>query len=280
MRGAVDSRTMTTPEYALGSDEAEIARLQVQAAAIAEPTELLLQRGGIEKGMRVLDLGTGPGDVAFQLAEMVGPDGSVVGVDRDGAQLAEAARRQTARDLHNVTFRQGDARTYVHDGLFDAVVCRLLLFHLPDAVDVVAHHARALPSGGLFVAVDYDLGGCRALPPVELVSQVCQWLVAGFQYGQADPFIGMRLPLLLEQAGLRDVNSLGVQVYFPPDRPGVASLHTGAVRSLVAAIVASGAATEDELGLDTLEQRLGDAVRAEGAVWTMPTLVGGWGRRA
>jgi hypothetical protein len=90
----------------------------------------------------------------------------------------------------------------------------------------------------------------------------------------------MRLPVLLEKAGLREVGSLGVQVYFSPDHPGVASLHVGAVRSLVDAIVASGVATEEELGLDSLEQRLDAAVRAEGAVWTMPTLVGGWGRRA
>jgi SAM-dependent methyltransferase len=274
------SRNMSKPEYALGSDEREIARLQVQAAAIAEPTALLLQRGGIVQGMRVLDLGTGPGDVAFQLAEMVGPEGSVVGVDQDGAQLAEAERRLAERDLRNVSFRQSDVRNFSHDQPFDAVVCRLLLFHLPDAVDVVAHHARALPSGGIFVAVDYDLGGFRALPPVELVSQLRRWLVAGFQYRQADPFVGMRLPVLLERAGLRDVGSLGLQVYFPPDQPGVASLHVGAVRSLVDAIVASGAATEDELGLDTLEQRLCEAIRAEGAVWSMPTVVGGWGRRA
>ena len=70
---------MSTPEYVLGSDDAEIARLQTQAAIIAEPTALLLQRGGIRPGMRVLDLGSGPGEVVFQVAEMVGPDGYVVG---------------------------------------------------------------------------------------------------------------------------------------------------------------------------------------------------------
>src|SRR4051812_23772089 len=73
---------VTKPEYALGSDDTEIARLQTQAALIAEPTTLLLQRGGIQPGMRVLDLGSGPGDVAFQVAKMIGPNGSVVGVEQ------------------------------------------------------------------------------------------------------------------------------------------------------------------------------------------------------
>jgi SAM-dependent methyltransferase len=271
---------MSEPEYALGSDEAEIARLQVQAATIGEPTELLLQRGGIGQGMRVLDLGTGPGDVAFQLAGLVGPEGSVVGVDQDGAQLAEAERRLADRGLQNVQFCQGDVRTYNHDQPFDAVVCRLLLFHLPDAVDVIAHHVDALPTGGIFVAVDYDFGGFRTLPPVELVSQVRRWLEAGFVYRGADPFVGMRLPVLLEQAGLRDIGSLGLQLYFPPDDPVAPSLPVGVVRSLISAIVASGAATEDEIGIETLEQRLAEALRGEGAVYGMPTVVGGWGRRA
>ena len=63
---------MGTPEHVLGRDDGEIARLQVQAAALAEPTALLLKRAGIVAVMKVLDIGTGPGDVAFQLAELVG----------------------------------------------------------------------------------------------------------------------------------------------------------------------------------------------------------------
>lgn len=269
----------SAPEYVLGSDEAEIARLEAQAESIAEPTALLLGRGGIAPGMRVLDLGTGPGDVAFQVAEIVGAQGAVVGVDRDAAQLATAQRRAAEIGLPNVTFREGDARTFADGEPFDAVVCRLLLFHLPDAAEVVAHHLGALRPGGRFVAVDYDIGGMRAEPPVELISRAAEWLVAGFRHAQADPFVGTRLALLLEQAGLDDVSSLGLQVYWPPDHPGAPALLAGVVRSLAPAIVACGAATEEQLDLGTLEQRVADAVRAAGAVWTGPTVVGAWGRR-
>ena len=114
---------MTKPEYALGSDDTEIERLQTQAAIIAEPTALLFQRGGIRPGMRVLDLGSGPGDDAFQVAEMVGPDGTVVGVEQDPAQIAVANQRRDRVGLSNVEFRQGDARTFVDDEPFE---CRRL----------------------------------------------------------------------------------------------------------------------------------------------------------
>ena len=270
---------MTTPEYSLGSDDAEIARLQLQAAAIAEPTAVLLRRGGIVPGMRVLDLGSGPGDVSFLVAEMVGADGFVVGVERDPAQMAVAERRRTDLDARNVVFRQGDARTFVDDEPFDAVVCRLLLMHLPDAVDVLRHHAANLRSGGVVVAVDYDMGGVRSLPEVGLYSSIKRWIEAGFQHAGADPFVGMRFPTMFEQAGLTDVGSLGIQVFFPPDHPHAPGLVVGVVRALKDAIVGSHVVSEDELDLETLEQRLSEAVGAAQATWTMPTVVGGWGRR-
>ncbi|MDT5010063.1 MAG: hypothetical protein QOH57_1680 [Mycobacterium sp.] len=270
---------MSGPEYVLGSDEEEIARLGTQAAALAEPTALLLQRGGIRAGMHVMDLGCGPGNVTFQLAEIVGPDGSVLGVDQDSAQLAAAETRRSELALPNVAFRKGDARTFTHGQEFDAIATRLLLFHLPDAGAVVKHHVRALRPGGTFVAVDYDMGGVRVMPPVELVSRARDWIEAGFRYAQADPFVGMRLPVFLKQAGLHDVGSLGIQVFWPPENPNV-PLMTDVVRALAPAIVASGAATEDELDLATLEQRVREALTAAGAVWTGPTVVGAWGRRA
>jgi hypothetical protein len=51
------------------------------------------------------------------------------------------------------------------------------------------------------------------------------------------------------------------------------------VRSLTPAIIASGAASADDIDIDTLADRIGSAVRAASAVWTGPTVVGGWGRR-
>src|SRR4051812_10253403 len=151
--------------------------------------------------MRVLDLGSGPGDVAFQVSQMVGPDGSVVGVERDPAQIAVATQRRDRFGLGNVDFRLGDARTFLDAEPFDAVVCRLLLVHLPGVVDVLAHHLKSLRPGGVFIAVDYDVAGVRALPEVELYSRLTKWIRSGFGYAHADVFVGMRFPLLFEQAG-------------------------------------------------------------------------------
>jgi SAM-dependent methyltransferase len=114
-------------------------------------------------------------------------------------------------------------RTFLDEEPFDAVVCRLLLLHLPGVVDVLAHHLRNLRPGGVFIAVDYDVAGVRALPEVKLYSRLLEWLKAGFVYVHADVFVGMRFPVLFEQAGFRDVGTLGLQVYWPPRSPLVAA---------------------------------------------------------
>lgn len=270
---------MNNPDYVLGSHNSEIERLQKQAVMLAEPTALLFKRGGIRPGMRVLDLGSGPGDVAFLVADIVGRDGSVVGVEQDSAQIAVAIQRRDQLGLGNVDFRLADARAFTDEEPFDAAVCRLLLVHLPDAADLVAHQMGNLRPGGVFVAVDYDMGGARTLPDVELYSCIRDWFRAGFEYAGADPFVGMRLPLLFSQAGYRDVGSLGLQSFWPPDNRQAAGYIVGVLLAMKDAVVGAGAATEEEMGLDTLEKRLGDALAAANAVYTAPTVVGGWGRR-
>jgi SAM-dependent methyltransferase len=270
---------VTKPEYVLSSGDTEIAHLQTQAAFIAEPTALLLQRGGIRPGMRVLDLGSGPGDVAFQVAKMLGPNGSVVGVERDPAQIAVAMQRRDGFGFGDVDFCLGDARTFLDEEPFDAVVCRLLLLHLPGVVDILAHHLRNLRPGGVFIAVDYDVAGVRALPEVELYSRLFEWISAGFEHAHADVVVGMRFPVLFEQAGFRDVGTLGLQAYWPPRSSHAVAYVVGVVRAMKDAIVNSGVTTEEEIGLDTLEQRLGAAIMSANAVCTLPTIVGGWGRR-
>ena len=71
-------------EYALGYTNSEHERLIRQAMRIAPYTERLFREAGISPGQRVLDLGSGVGDVSMLLARIVGPSGEVVGIERDG----------------------------------------------------------------------------------------------------------------------------------------------------------------------------------------------------
>jgi SAM-dependent methyltransferase len=273
---------MTTipPQYVLGSDDVEVARLDSQAAFIAEPTALLVRRAGVSEGMRVLELGTGLGHVAFDVARLVGPSGEVVAIDQAEELLVVAEHRRAEADLDHLRFKVADARTYRDGEPFDAIVTRLMLFHLPDAVEVVRHHLAALKPGGLFVAVDFDIGTSRAEPRTPLAAKAFGWIEAAFRSAGADPRIGAHLALLLAEGGVDGVQTMGIQAYLAPDDPVGPALLAGVVSALAPQLLKAGLATEDELGLETLRERIADEAKATGAVMLPPSVVGAWGRRA
>src|SRR5882672_3069775 len=102
------SPTGGTPAYVLGHSPRELERLGTQARLIDPMTRRFFLEAGIRPGMRVLDVGSGAGHVAFLTAELVGGAGEVVGVDRAPAALATARARVEAYSLRNVSFLEGD----------------------------------------------------------------------------------------------------------------------------------------------------------------------------
>ncbi|GAA4366114.1 methyltransferase domain-containing protein [Nocardioides caricicola] len=266
---------MTT--YSLGSDDAELTRLEQQSARIAEPTRILFRAAGIGPGMRVLDLGTGIGDSAVILAELVGPSGEVVGLDND-PRMVETARAR-CDGLANVSFVEGDVTRAPGDGEYDAVVSRLLVLHLADPAAVLRHYLGSVRPGGLVVTLDYDTRAAGAEPAVPLVSEMFGLVAATLRSAGADPTIGSRLQAIHADVGLEDIGALAITQYLPPDSPVGPGLLAGVVRSLATRMVSLGLVTADQLDVDTLHDRLAAALREAGAFFVPPTLAASWGRR-
>jgi SAM-dependent methyltransferase len=213
------------------------------------------------------------------VADLLGPGGSVLGVDQAERLLEVAERRRAAAGVESIEFRQADARTFSASELFDAIVARLLLFHLRDREDVLRRQLDALRPGGTMVIVEFDIGAMRAEPEVPLVEDVRRWIEAAFRAAGADPRIGTQAGQLLRRAGFANVSTLGIQAYFAPSDETGPLLCAGVTRTLAPQIVAQGIADEAELGLDTLQERIAEQVVARDAVILPPTVVGAWGTR-
>lgn len=273
-------RTMTEGQpYSLGASGPELARLDAQAASVARPTALFLRNAGIAPGMRVLDLGTGLGHVAFQVSELVGSAGAVVGIDQAAATLAVAEQRRVAAGVENVAFVEADVRTFRDREAFDAVVGRLIVFHLPDAIDVLRYHVAGLTEDGLMLMIDFDVGSARSEPSVPLFNSARDWVIEAFRHAGANPVIGTQLGLLLHDAGLADIETFGIQSYLAPDDPAGPALLASVVTSLAPVILANRIATEEELDLESLQERLARELQMSGAVGLIPAVAGAWGRR-
>src|SRR5262245_162286 len=141
-------------EYVLGHSEQEFERMEVQACRFAQFTRDVFQAAGIGLGMRVLDVGTGPGDVAFLAAELVGSSGSVTGTDKAPTAVELARGRASSKGLLNVDFREGDPAQMIFDRPFVAIVGRFILMHSGDPTAMLRRLMAHARPGGIMVFVE------------------------------------------------------------------------------------------------------------------------------
>jgi SAM-dependent methyltransferase len=262
-------------QFGSGVGEDEAGRLEIQGRALAPATRMILAEAGIRPGMRVLDLGCGAGDVAFAAAGLVGPDGSVVGVDRSPDALARARLRAGQRGLAQVQFVQGDVNDPAPGGPFDAIVERLVLWTVPDPAALLRRQAMVLRPGGLVVPIEVDLSTIRSLPETAFGTQGKSWVVEAFAKAGMS-MLGPRLWAILQEAGLRPLGMIGVQPHFGPgDEVGIAFL-VETMRVAAPLIVGTAVATAEEIGMETLEQRLRDDGQRSQAVRATPMLLSAW----
>jgi SAM-dependent methyltransferase len=253
----------------------ELARLEEQGSALGPATQMIFAAAGIRPGMRVLDLGCGVGDTAFVAADLAGPDGQVVGVDRWPEAVARARLRAERAGLTQVRFVEGDIHDPAPDGPFDAIVGRLVLMHVPDPVTVLRRQATVLRPGGLVIPVEHDIHTTRSLPPTPLVTQVVAWVTEAFAKAGI-PVTGPRLWGLLQEAGLRPLGMIGVQPHFGPGDPAAVALAEGVLRAVAPLIERTRIATAEEIGVETFGQRLADELRANSAVLAPAILLSAW----
>jgi SAM-dependent methyltransferase len=271
--------TDATYGFGSGIGEDEMTRLEVQGKMVAPPTRIIFTEAGIRPGMRVLDLGSGAGDTAFLAAELVGPGGSVVGVDHSPDALARARYRAAQRGLAQAQFIEGDIHDPAPGGPYDAIVERLTLWTVPDPAEVLRRQATVLRPGGLVVtaSVDPDPTQTYAEPEMPMATQ---WLSWGYQaftsIGSPLLTTGRRLWAIAEQAGLRPLGGIRVGMNYGPVDEDLIGLIVETLRNTMPLIVSTGVATAEEIDIETYEQRLRAEWEKTWAVIANGVMVGQW----
>lgn len=164
----------------------------------------------LEPGMRVLDVGCGPGTITVDLAAEVGPGGEVIGIDPADAAL-EAARKVAAeRGIGNVRFERGDVYALGYeDASFDLVHAHQVLQHLTDPVAALREMARVAKPGGLVAVRESDY---RAMSWYPLLPELDRWMAvyqAVARGNDAEPDAARHLRAWFHAAGLEDETTTG-----------------------------------------------------------------------
>jgi ubiquinone/menaquinone biosynthesis C-methylase UbiE len=262
---------MEDTDYALGRSSAEYDRLIEQAELMRPLTERVFRAAGVERGMRVLDVGCGAGDVSFLVSALVGPEGSVVGVDLDENAVDLAEQRRARMGITNVAFQTGDARSVQHRGLFDAAVGRLVLMFMGDPTASLRLIAEQVRPGGIIALQEWDGRVTPAIAIDQPVLASLQDLMSKtFERSGARVQIGAELYWRMLEAGLEpDPTPLAeFAMHMGEDEVGYRRWASIA-RSLVPKMVEYGLAAEQDV-LDTIEHQLRDELAARRASCRCP----------
>lgn len=247
--------------------------------SVDDITERMLIDAGIGPGMSVLDVGCGSGDVSLLLVKVVGNEGHVTGIDRDGPSLEIARERAGRLHLPNITFIQRDVCSLSPGfGPFDAAVSRRVIMYLPDPVDGIRRIAGTVRPGGVVAVLEHDAtmvpGRLKPLPLQELVTS---WIWKTVEREGANIHIGFNLPQILEHAGLTVEHVRAEAIIQTPKThyPSVAI-----IRAMLPRIIRNNVATEEEIGLDTLDQRLSEERIEAGSTYVSDMVFTVWARKS
>jgi len=266
--------------YVLGRSESETRRLILQHQIYAPLTRRFFEAAGIGAGMKVLDVGSGAGDVALLAAELVGPSGQVVGIDMNPTILETARSRATSAGWTNVTFLTGDARELALDTDFDAVVGRWVLMHIPDPVATLHHLVTHLRIGGIAAFHENDFTyPPTVFPPTDLSRQIQRWSIPPHGTPGRETRMGTQLLKTYLAAGLPEPQLIVEAVAGGgPDWPGYEYL-AETLRSLMPALKGATGIDPAEIGIDTLAARLRDDVVGRQGIMMLPIMFGAWSRK-
>jgi 2-polyprenyl-3-methyl-5-hydroxy-6-metoxy-1,4-benzoquinol methylase len=277
---AVSERHSPADNYVLGHTPWAIQRL-LRLGRIYYPfTRRVLIEAGLTTGMRVLDVGCGPGAVSLIAAELVGEAGQVLGIDASPDMLEVAQARVEEAGVAHVSFMAADLRTLALDQPFDVLIGRFILMHLPEPETVLRKLVRSVRPGGLVAFQEYDLSSHQDAfyPPSSLWEQTWRLSTLAFQRAGGNLHAGMQLPSMFQAAGLpaphmRFEASIGAD----RDWPGF-DMRADDVRQFLPLIQQFGLATEEEIGIDTLADRLREETVGHGGAARLPIVVSAWAR--
>jgi ubiquinone/menaquinone biosynthesis C-methylase UbiE len=254
---------MAEDAYILGHSKQELRRLMLQAENLRPITARLLREAGLAPGMRVVDLGCGVGDVAFLAAEMVGPTGTVIAIDRNATAIVTARARASAAGHTNIEFIEGNACEFAGSGTCDLAIGRYVLVHLSDPVALIraaATHVR--PGGAVAFHEVFLVGTWWSYPSVPLWQQTSDLINKAFRSVVTHPDAGARMIEHFQNAGLPAPSLFSeTPVGGGPDSP-LYSWAAETFRTLLPRAEEVGLVRAGEIDIDSLEEQLRQAVTA------------------
>jgi ubiquinone/menaquinone biosynthesis C-methylase UbiE len=268
---------MMTTAYALRGGKHGARRLDLLAQVMGRSTEALLDAAGVGPGMTAVDVGCGAGHVSRVLAERIGPDGHVVGLDFDPVKLDTARRQARRAGLENVEYRVLDVTTWIEPDSYDVVYGRFIVSHLAERETLVGRMVAALRLHGVLVVEDIDFSGAFCQPTNPAYDRYCELYTRVVARKGGDANVGIELYRMCLDAGLSDPHVSLVQP-IQGGRSAEKELTLSTMINIADSVVLEEVASREEC--DRVIEELAEYTRDPHTVVACPRVFQVWGRKA
>src|SRR5436190_4631091 len=196
-------------DYVLGTHDEEIARLGLQHRVWRPIATDGWRRAGVTIGSRVVDVGAGPGYAMVDFAEIVGPTGEVLAVERSARFLEVAKQACVTRGLTNVRFQHADLMEQPLDARnFDYTWCRWVASFVASPEKLINNIAGALRPGGLAIFHEYShYETFRFVPRRPAMEAFADEVMKSWRAAGGEPNVALQFPSLFRDAGLEVVEA-------------------------------------------------------------------------
>ncbi len=238
--------------YVLGSVREEQKRLNLQGVIFENETRNTLKLAGIKPGMRCADLGCGAGDSAFLMAELVGENGRVTGIDINGNAIKTCRKRARDDDGKNMEFFASPIyETKLPVQSYDLVFSRFLFQHLLEPKKAIMEMSRIAKTDGILAVEELDHGSWLCYPAEPNLEKLRRAYVRLLKMNGSDPFVARKLYKIFKELCF-EPNVGAYTVTVTTDKKPFNNVGVQLAETLQPQIVGSGLMGEKEFG-DMLE---------------------------
>ena len=204
--------------YILGTDQEELDRLELQHKVWASETRKGWSNAEFHEGQTILDLGCGPGSCSVELAEIVGPNGKVVALDRSKSFITYLNALAKKLNLPIATIHSDFNAMKLEDGSLDGVYSRWALAWIPNPEEIIAKVVKALKPGGRMVFHEYfDWSTHHVYPEAKNLTKGINSALKSFKESDSEIDIGAFIPEILGSYEVKIVSNRLMPKLASPD---------------------------------------------------------------
>ncbi|MCI0448753.1 MAG: methyltransferase domain-containing protein [Chlorobi bacterium] len=194
-------------QYILGISEYELNRLEFQHSVWKEVTDTFLEKLQIQKGWKILDVGSGPGFVSFEFLEKVGKTGEVTALEPSEFYLNYFVNKCKEKGWNNTKAIQSAAEdAELPENYYDVIFARWVIAFVPNPDLFMDKLLKSLATGGIIAFMDYAYEGLSLYPRGGAFENMAETVRAYWKHGGGDPYIGAKFPKMFRERNIELVH--------------------------------------------------------------------------